>query len=232
MTADVALFGHWICPFSTRVEFALHQRGIDHELIEVPPSAARPEDFVVPQEFLDHSPRLEVPMVRVGDAYLADSIPVLEWLENELDAPPLLPSGQAQQALVRERIAWIDQHAFRPMVGVYYGTEPERIDRAGRKLAAALEQMGAWADVDGWLAGDRPTLAEAVAMPIHVRLGGLQRLGLAADIPASWRRHGERCRALAGWPAVEWSQKQEDEFVGRFESYRRVQQRKQEVADT
>ena len=31
MSLDVALYGHWICPFSTRVEFALHQRGIDHE---------------------------------------------------------------------------------------------------------------------------------------------------------------------------------------------------------
>ena len=231
MSPDVALFGHWICPFSTRVEWALHQRGIDHELVPVPPSAARPKDFVVPQEFIDHSPKLEVPMVRVGGEYLADSIPVLEWLEERVDAPSLLPADPSARGLVRERAAWIDQHAFRPMVGVYYGFEPERIERAGQKLVAALDTMGGWADETGWLAGVEPSLAEAVAMPIHVRLAGLQRLGLTAPIPASWTAHGERCRELAGWGSVEWTQEQEDEFVGRFEAFRRIQRRKQEEAD-
>ena len=92
--------------------------------------------------------------------------------------------------------------------------------------------MGEWADADGWLAGSEPTLAEAVAMPIHVRLGGLRRLGMTAAIPAAWTAHGERCRELAGWGPVEWSEEQEDEFVGRFEAYRRIQQRKQEAADS
>lgn len=227
MSAAVALFGHWICPFSTRVEFALHQRGVDHELIEVPPSAARPKGFVVPQEFVDHSPRLEVPMVRVRGRYLADSIPVLEWLEDEVDAPSLLPDSPDDRALVRERMAWIDQHAFRPMVGVYYGTDPARIGRAGQRLADALATMGGWAETDGCLAGEEPSLADAVAIPIHVRLAGLQRLGLDADIPASWNRYGDRCRELPGWAPVAWTHEQEDEFVARFEAYRRIQERKE-----
>lgn len=36
----VTLFGHWICPFSVRVEFALVQLGIDYEIVDVPPTAA------------------------------------------------------------------------------------------------------------------------------------------------------------------------------------------------
>ena len=60
MTADVALYGHWICPFATRVQFALHQRGITHELIDLPPSAVRGRDFDLPPEFIEHSPRLEI----------------------------------------------------------------------------------------------------------------------------------------------------------------------------
>ena len=52
------------------------ERGIQHDDVDVPPSAVRPKDFVLPPEFVDHSPRLEIPMVRVGDAYRADSIPV------------------------------------------------------------------------------------------------------------------------------------------------------------
>lgn len=224
---DVALYGHWICPFVTRVEFALAQRGIERELIDLPPSGVRPRDFVLPAEFVEHSPRLEVPLVRVGTQYLADSIPILEWLETAVDAPALLPTDPAARELVRERMAWIDRHAFRPMLGVYYGTEADKIERAGIKLGEALAEMGRWTTESGWLAGPDPTLAEAVAMPIHVRLSGLQRLGLTAPIDATWTAHGERCRALPGWPAVEWSEAQLDEFVGRFEAYRRKQARAQ-----
>ncbi len=224
---DVALYGHWICPFVTRVEFALAQRGIDRELIDLPPSGVRPADFVLPPEFVEHSPRLEVPLVRVGDRYLADSIPILEWLESEVAAPGLLPVDPAARVLVRERMAWIDQHAFRPMVGVHYGTDPDRIARASAKLGEALAEMGGWTTESGWLAGPEPTLAEAVAMPIHVRLDGLRRLGLDAPIDPAWTAHGQRCRTLAGWAAVEWTAAQTDEFVGRFEAFRRKQRRSQ-----
>lgn len=221
-TADVALYAHWICPFATRVEFALHQRGIDHDLVDLPPSAVRGPDFVLPDEFLEHSPRLEIPMVRVGDDYLADSIPVLEWLEHSVEAPALLPTDDAGKVLVRERMAWIDHHAFRPMIGIYYGVEPDAVAQASEALAKALAEMGRWTAGTGWLAGKAPSLAEAVAMPIHVRMAGLQRLGFTGRLTTEWRAHGERCRTLAGWPSVEWSPEQTDEFVGRFEAFRRT----------
>ena len=82
VTNDVALYGHWICPFVTRVPFALAQRGVAHDLVDLPPSAVRGPDFVLSPEFVEHSPQLEIPMValRAGADvdYLADSIPVLE----------------------------------------------------------------------------------------------------------------------------------------------------------
>jgi len=218
---DVALYGHWICPFATRVEFALHQRGVVHDLVDLPPSALRGPDFVLPDEFVEHSPRLEIPMVRVGSDYLANSIPVLKWLEDRVEAPALLPSDDAARNLVHERMAWIDRHAFRPMIGTYYGVEPNAIAHASEALAEALAEMGRWTAETGWLAGAAPSLAEAVAMPIHVRMAGLQRLGFTGKLTADWQEHGDRCRALPGWPGVEWSPEQTDEFVGRFEAFRR-----------
>ncbi len=219
--SDVALYGHWICPFATRVQFAIAQRDIAYDLVDVPPSAVRGPDFVLPPEFVEHSPLLEIPMVRVGADYLADSIPVLEWLEQRVDAPALLPAEETARALVRERMAWIDRHAFRPMIGVYYGVEPDKIARASAALAEALAEMGRWTAESGWLAGPEPSLAEAVAMPIHVRMSGLRRLGFDGALTEEWTAHGERCRSLPGWAAVEWSSEQTDEFVGRFEAFRR-----------
>jgi len=218
---DVALYGHWICPFATRVQFALAQRGIEHEWIEVPPSAVREPEFELPTEFVEHSPRLEIPMVRVRNEYLADSIPVLEWLEHRVVAPPLLADDEAERALVRERMAWIDRHAFGPMIGLYYGVESHAIARASDALGDALAQMGRWTTEAGWLAGAKPSLAEAVAIPIHVRMAGLERLGFDGALTNEWRAHGVRCRALVGWSTVQWSTEQTDEFVARFEAFRR-----------
>ncbi len=219
---EVALYGHWICPFVTRVQFALSQRGIDYTLVNLPPSAVRGPDFVLPPEFIEHSPRLEVPMLRIGAEYLADSIPILEWMETERSEPSLLPDDEADRALVRERMAWIDANAFRAMGGVYYGTDPDRIAAASVKLGEALAEMGRWTQQTGWLAGSGPTLAEAVAMPIHVRLAGLVRLGFTAEVSPEFAEHGRRCVGLVGWPAVEWSSGQTDEFVGRFEKFREI----------
>ncbi|MEM8621710.1 MAG: glutathione S-transferase family protein [Actinomycetota bacterium] len=217
---NVALYGHWICPYATRVQFALEQRAIPYELIDLPPSGVRPPDFELPAEFVEHSTRREIPMVRVGDRCLADSIPILEWLETEITAAPLLPTGPAAQQLIRERMAWIDEHAFRPMVGVYYGTDPARIERDSTALGTALGKIGRWAEDTGWIAGPDVSLAEAVVMPLHVRLGGLQQLGFTADVAPSFTDHGDRCRALPGWPGVAWSSEQRDEFVGRFTAFR------------
>jgi glutathione S-transferase len=221
-TGEVALYGHWTCPFVHRVAWALAERGIQHDDVDVPPSAVRPKDFVLPPEFVDHSPRLEIPMVRVGDAYRADSIPVLEWLEIAVpDAPPLLPRDDAGAAHVRDRMRWIDVEVFRPMIGVYYGVDPVRIAEASSALAVALDDMSRWLDDEPWLAGPAPTLADAVFVPVLVRADALAQLGFGHDLPEPVLDYGARLRAGRGWPAVAWTQEQTDELVGRFRARRR-----------
>ncbi len=217
----VTLYGHWICPYSTRVEFALHQRNIAHDVVDVPPVAVRDPAYVVPREFTEHSPRLEIPMVRVDADYRADSVPILEWLEEAIPQSPLLPRHPEMARVARERMTWIDVHAFRPMIGVYYGTDPTQIAEAAARLADALAQMGTWTSESGWLAGPAPSLAEAVTIPIYVRMEGLRRLGFTPELDADTRSHAERCERLGGWEAVRWSRARTDEFVGRFEAYRR-----------
>lgn len=219
----VTLFGHWICPFSVRVEFALAQRSIPYTVVDVPPSAVRPRGFVVPEEFLKHSPKREIPMIRIGDRHLADSIPILEWLEAEFTGGPLLPSDEASADLVRERVQWIDTNLYRPMIGVYYGTEPDLIRRSSSRFGDALRTIASWLGDSEWLVGDSPTLAEALMVAVYVRLDGLRRLGLTAEIPSAISAHSTSCQALRGWSAAKWSPQQIDEFVWRFEKYRERQ---------
>lgn len=222
MTPDVDLYGHWTCPFVHRVAWALAERGIDHGHVDVPPSAVRPKDFVLPEEFVAHSPRLEIPMVRVGDEYLADSIPVLEWLEVAVPAaPPLLPRDDEGATLVRERVRRIDAEVFAPMIGVYYGVDDDRIAKASAALSDALAEVAGWLDDGPWLAGAVPTLADAVLVPFLVREGARRSLGFVDPVPDAVVEYAGRVRAGRGWPAVEWTSEQADELVGRFLARRR-----------
>ena len=81
-----------------------------------------------------------------------------------------------------------------------------------------------------WLAGDAPSLAEALMVAVYVRLDGLRRLGLTAVVPPTIEAHLQRCRNLRGWSTVEWSPEQIDEFVGRFEKYRERQRARERAA--
>ncbi|MEL7206682.1 MAG: glutathione S-transferase family protein [Actinomycetota bacterium] len=217
----VSLYGHWICPYVSRVAFALAERDIPYDEVDVPPSGVRPEGFTLPPEFLEHSPRREIPMVRVGGEYLADSIPILLWLEDRFAERPLLPPAGPDREHVIDRMSWLDERLFGPMVGVYYGTEPGRIDRAAAALASALDELDGWLTDRPWSGGEHPTLAEAVMVPLYVRLDGLRRLGFEQPLPVRVDEHRRRTAELDGWPAVAWSTDQTDELVGRFTEYRR-----------
>ena len=219
----VTLFGHWICPFSVRVEFALAQRGIEYTVVDVPPRAVRPKGFVVPEEFIAHSPKLEVPMVKIDGEYLADSIPILEWLEEKFTDSSLLPTDDAGQAIVRERVEWLNKHVYRPMIGVYYGTDAALIQESSAAFMKAMETVDQWLLASPWLAGDTPTLAEAIMAGVYTRLDGLRQLGLTGELPASVQQHLERCTQLVGWQKVEWSVDQTTDFVGRFLKFREIQ---------
>jgi glutathione S-transferase len=222
-SSAVTLFGHWICPFSVRVEFALAQRGIDYTVVDVPPRAVRPKGFVVPEEFIAHSPKLEVPMVKIDGEYLADSVPILEWLEEKFTDSSLLPADKAGQAVVRERVNWINKYVYQPMIGVYYGTDVALIQESSVVFMTAMETVGQWLRDTPWLAGDSPTLAEAIMAGVYTRVDGLRQLGLTGELPVFVEQHLERCTQLVGWDAVRWTTEQTSDFVGRFLKYREIQ---------
>jgi glutathione S-transferase len=162
-------------------------------------------------------------MVKIDGEYLADSIPILEWLEEKFTDSSLLPSDDAAQALVRERVEWLNKYVYRPMIGVYYGTDAALIQESSVAFMKAMETVDQWLQSSQWLAGDTPTLAEAIMAGVYTRLDGLRQLGLAGELPASVQQHLERCSELTGWRKVEWSTEQTSDFVGRFLKYREIQ---------
>jgi glutathione S-transferase len=135
----------------------------------------------------------------------------------------LSPTDDAQHALMMERVDWLDKYVYRPMIGVYYGTDSVKIAEASVAFANAMETVDSWLLTSPWLAGDQPTLTEAIMAGVYTRWSGLQRLGMTAVLSQSVERHREEMQSLAGWHVVAWSDEQTDEFVGRFLKYREIQ---------
>lgn len=109
------------------------------------------------------------------------------------------------------------------MIGVYYGTDARLIQESSAAFMTAMETVDRWLQVAPWLAGEVPTLAEAIMVGVYTRLDGLAQLGLTGELPASVQQHLERCTHLVGWDTVRWTTEQTDEFVSRFLKYREIQ---------
>ena len=213
---SVTLFGHWSCPYSTRVSFALGHRGIAHDLIEVPPTKMRPDGFVPPVEFTEHSPLGEIPMVEVDGTYRADSLPIIEWLDDCLDGAPLVPSDPQARAMALERARFVDEVVFSAMIGIYYGTDEERIASSSRALAHATEQLGSWLRATHWLAGPAVTIADAALVPLWVRLELLEEVGLTDRLDPLALEHRQRCEELGAWASIEWTDAERHKLLDRI----------------
>jgi glutathione S-transferase len=109
------------------------------------------------------------------------------------------------------------------MIGVYYGTDAALIQESSVAFMKAMETVDEWLQTSQWLAGNSPTLAEAIMAGVYTRLDGLRRLGLTGELPTSAQQHLERCSQLVGWEKVQWTTEQTNDFVGRFLKYREIQ---------
>ena len=118
-------------------------------------------------------------------------------------------------------MAAIDANIFTPMIRVYYGVDSEHIAKASDDLATALAALDTHLADHGWLVGQAPSLAEAVLVSVYVRLEGLRRLGFVGELTESVAAHRERTMSLSGGRAVAWTDAMTDEFVRRFETFRK-----------
>lgn len=150
----------WWHPFSVfprRVRIALREKGLvcEEAIVDLPAGALRRPDF------LRRNPFAQVPVLEDGDLVLAESIAILEYLEERHPAPPLLPAGAAARARVRELMLWSNGHlapAWKAVAAPLFSPDVHADDPSVRDGRAAL---GRYLDVleerlgDGpWLAGD------------------------------------------------------------------------------
>lgn len=83
-----------LSPYSLKIRMILYEKGIDFEKCEIHTEEQR-------DDLLRANPRAEVPALVDGDAVIADSKVIAEYLEEKFPDPPLLPADLALRARCR-----------------------------------------------------------------------------------------------------------------------------------
>ncbi|KAG6766293.1 hypothetical protein NC652_021861 [Populus alba x Populus x berolinensis] len=131
--ADVKLHGFWASPFSYRVIWALKLKGVEFEYIE--------EDLANKSELLlKYNPVYkQIPVLVHGGKPIAESLVILEYIEETWPENPLLPTDPYERAMAR---FWIQYGATKSAALVpLFRASGEELEKAVKEVAEVLRVL-------------------------------------------------------------------------------------------
>ncbi|KAF9673653.1 hypothetical protein SADUNF_Sadunf10G0046400 [Salix dunnii] len=131
--SEVKLYGFWPSPFSQRIIWALKLKGVEYEYIE--------EDLSNKSEsLLKYNPvHKKIPVLIHGDKPIAESLVILEYIEETWPENPLLPKDPYERAMARFWIQYgVDTVAALGALTFYQGSG-EELKKAAKELLESLK---------------------------------------------------------------------------------------------
>jgi len=133
MVEEVKLLGMWASPYTRRIELALKQKGIEYEYME--------------QDVKNKSPLLlyynpvhkKVPVLVHNGKPVAESLIILEYIDETWKDNPLLPQDPTDRALARLWARFIDEKLSIAVGKVFVGEEREKALEEYLQLLKKLE---------------------------------------------------------------------------------------------
>jgi glutathione S-transferase len=176
----VKLYWHPFSIIPWRVRIALREKDLPCEEVTVDLFSPRSADF------LRLNPFGQVPVLEDGDLVIAESIAILEYLEERHPHPALMPRDVAERAAVRQFMCWGTDYwppAWKKWMAprLPRATWTEESVAGGRKdIAAHLDILETRLATQDWLVGDY-SLADICYAPLVLVL---DRVGLEAELGA------------------------------------------------
>ncbi|MEE4304391.1 MAG: maleylacetoacetate isomerase [Wenzhouxiangella sp.] len=168
------LYSYWRSSASYRVRMALNLKGLDHEIRPVHLVRDGGEQFA--DDYTALNPQQLVPTLVDGETVITQSMAMLEYLEERLPEPALLPgdsTGRARVRAIAQAIA-CEIHPLNNLRVLKYLTGTAGLDE-NAKLAwyrhwtetglAAVERMLDHPDTGRFCHGDEPSLADCCLLP-------------------------------------------------------------------
>ena len=163
------LFSYWRSSAAYRVRIALNLKELEHEI--VPVSLAPGVSEHRGDAYRAKNPQMLVPYLEDGNLGIAQSLAILEYLEENYDAVPLLPASEPGRSRVRAFCQMIacDIHPLNNLrvmkyIKTEFGADPTDGWYAHwvHEGFSAAEQLASDGD---FVFGDDVTLADALLVP-------------------------------------------------------------------
>ena len=178
---SITLYGASLSPYVRKVRVVLAEKGLPYEHVQIDPNR-RPDDYY------DISPFGRIPALRDGDKVLADSGVICTYLEAQYPDTSL----SYADPYLKARVAWFEKFGdyelgpvatfgvFRNRVVMKLIGKPCNDEHVAQclteKLPPLMEYLEANAPDDGYMVGDKLTVAD-IAIATHFvnfSLGGEQ----------------------------------------------------------
>ncbi|MGE0791374.1 MAG: maleylacetoacetate isomerase [Sandaracinaceae bacterium] len=181
------LYSWWTSSCSYRARIALNLKGLAYDLVSV----SLNDGNQLRDDFKTKNPSMQVPVLELDDGtQLAQSIAILEYLDEVHPEPPLMPKDPIARARCRQ-LTEIVNSGIQPMQNRYLGLQLKRehgIDPktfAAHYVARGLDAYDAVAATTAgrFSVGDHPTIADVVLVPQLIKAREMD-----LDVAARWPR--------------------------------------------
>ncbi|MDM4772817.1 maleylacetoacetate isomerase [Solimonas sp. SE-A11] len=188
---------------SYRVRIALNLKGLEAEHLPVHLTRDGGEQFLA--KFRATNPAALVPVLEDGSERIAQSLAIIEYLDERYPESPLLPASAADRAWVRQIALAIacDIHPLNNLRVLKYLTGPIGLSEEQKQtwirhwidlgLQALESRLTTSPRRGAFCFGDRPTLADCCLVP---QLFNAERFGMALDAYPNLRRIEQACNIL------------------------------------
>lgn len=193
----ITLCGFAASNYYNKVKLALLEKGVEFE-----------EELAwVGETDRNASPLGKVPYLLTEQGAISESTVILEYIEDQFPAQPLMPTGAFQKAKVRELLRYIELHLELVARNLYpeafFGgkVSDSAKEKAGQQLQKNVAAFAQLVKFSPFIAGDQFTLADCAAV-VHLPLVSsaskiIYGRDCLADLPV-----GDYLKRLGERPAV------------------------------
>ncbi|XVF55167.1 hypothetical protein PTKIN_Ptkin06aG0014900 [Pterospermum kingtungense] len=157
MSEEVKVLGNWGSCFSRRVELALKIKGVEYEYIE--------EDVYGNKSplLLKYNPvHKKVPVLLHNGKPIAESLVIIEYIEETWKGTPILPEDPYEKAMARFWTKFVDEKCLPALWRAVWSPENER-EKAVEEACKCLETLQSALNGKRFFGGDTVGLVDIAA---------------------------------------------------------------------